>query len=106
MERRNFIKNISLGAAAAIISGEVVSGERNNLKNIIEALEEISKDTVVILPIHPRTKLKINSFIVIICKVEDGTWNLKVWDCRRDSTFLCLVCIILAGISSGQETCF
>ncbi|HOU00943.1 MAG TPA: superoxide dismutase [Bacteroidales bacterium] len=34
MERRNFIKNISLGAAAAIISGEVVSGERNNLKNI------------------------------------------------------------------------
>ncbi|NMD03203.1 MAG: twin-arginine translocation signal domain-containing protein, partial [Bacteroidales bacterium] len=28
MERRDFIKNISLGAAAAIISGEVVSGER------------------------------------------------------------------------------
>ena len=34
MERRNFIKNISLGAAAAIISGEVVSGKKNNLKNI------------------------------------------------------------------------
>jgi Fe-Mn family superoxide dismutase len=34
MERRNFIRNIGLGAAATIISGKVVSGERNNLKNI------------------------------------------------------------------------
>jgi len=32
----------------------------NRLRNIIEALEEISKNTTVIIPLHPRTKKIIN----------------------------------------------
>lgn len=41
----------------------------NNLKNIIEALREISKDTTVVFPIHPRTKLKINNFNISVDKL-------------------------------------
>ena len=35
MERRIFLKNLGLGAAAALISGRALSGEITNSKNII-----------------------------------------------------------------------
>jgi UDP-GlcNAc3NAcA epimerase len=43
---------------------------KNNLKNIIQGLEEISKNIPVILPIHPRTKEKLNSYNIFPSKVK------------------------------------
>lgn len=43
---------------------------KNNLKNIIQGLEEISKNIPVILPIHPRTKEKLNSYNIVPSKVK------------------------------------
>jgi len=39
-----------------------------NLKNIIEAFEEISKDTPIIFPIHPRTKEKLKIYNIPISR--------------------------------------
>jgi UDP-GlcNAc3NAcA epimerase len=43
---------------------------KNNLKNIIDALEEISKDAPVILPIHPRTKAKLINHNIVTNKLK------------------------------------
>ncbi len=43
---------------------------KNNLKNIIEALEEISEDMPIIFPIHPRTKEKLNNYNIVPSKVK------------------------------------
>ena len=43
---------------------------KNNLKNIIEALESISKDMPIIIPIHPRTKEKLNNYNIAPIKLR------------------------------------
>lgn len=67
-EIKKLVNNIENFHLATIHRAENTDS-RNNLKNIIEALEEISKDTAMILPIHPRTKSKINSFNISIKKL-------------------------------------
>ncbi len=42
----------------------------NKLKNIFEALADIGKDIQIILPLHPRTKQKLNDLSLSFCNIN------------------------------------
>jgi len=46
------------------------------LKNIIEALNEIAKDTQIILPLHPRTRKIVSSFWSLVDGEKKGTYYI------------------------------
>lgn len=43
---------------------------KNNLKNIIEALEEISKNMPIVIPLHPRTKVKLINYGIVTNRLK------------------------------------
>jgi UDP-GlcNAc3NAcA epimerase len=49
----------------------------DRLKAIFEALNEIAKDTQIILPLHPRTRKIVSSFWSLVYSEETNTYHLK-----------------------------
>jgi len=64
------ISGISHNFILATIHREENTDEERNLKNILEALEEIGRDVQVILPLHPRTKRKVHEYGIRIKNVN------------------------------------
>lgn len=75
---------------------------KNNLKNIIEALQEIAKQIRIICSIHPRTKSKIEQFKI-------NTKNLELYDPFSFNDFVWLEknaqCIITDSGTVCEEAC-
>lgn len=69
IEIKKIVENLDDFYLATIHRAENTDS-KDNLKSIIEALDEISKDTPVIFPIHPRTRQKMINQNILPSKVK------------------------------------
>lgn len=75
----NRIKNTAGKYVLATIHRQSNTDIKENLINIVEALNEIHKTTKVIIPLHPRTRKRINEFnLKLECEVIDPVGYLDM----------------------------